>query len=116
MNILAKIKELEERLDDIEIIENEYIEPVETGLGTELIIKNQPTPAEDVEDAPDAVPCKIVGGTGPYAVQIYANGKGNDPTGNGTLDVLELLWQEQIPSGTWVIGHESTVIVTGEDD
>jgi hypothetical protein len=68
------------------------------------------------DEDPDAVPCKITGGnsTDGYTVTIYADGRSQPATGTGTLDVLELLWQDEIPVGTWVIGHESTVQITGE--
>ncbi len=48
MNILKKIKELEERLEDMTIIDSEDILAVETGLGTELRFQDPPDDTEEV--------------------------------------------------------------------
>lgn len=56
---------------------------------------------------------------GGYSVSLYANGKGNSPTGSGILYVTEMAAMARLPAGSWIIGHPMVVSRTngdGDDD
>ena len=67
---------------------------------------------------PMAALCKITGGnsTQGFSVDIYANGKDKPVTGNGIIYATEMAISSVLPSGTWVIGHFTTIPVTGGSD
>ena len=117
MDIVGKIKAIEKRLDDMTIIDTEDIRVTHSASGTELHIENcfGGGGLGATSSVPVTAPCLITGGNSSngYSVTIYANGKGEASTGSGTIDVLEILWNDNIPAGTWVIGHETTTSATG---
>jgi|GEM_PF-3486494 len=65
-----------------------------------------------------AVALQITGGdsAGRYPCDIYANGKGNAKTGTGYFEVIDGLFADTVPSGTWTVGDEALVSVTGGSD
>jgi hypothetical protein len=62
-----------------------------------------------------AIPCVTTGAPtdGVYPVNLHANGKNAAGTGTGELELLSVHIGEELPTGTWVLGFEATVIVTG---
>lgn len=65
-----------------------------------------------------AYPCVIIGGNNAagYSVNIYANGFSQPSTGTGTLEAADLAWFDSLPAGARVIGHETTLTITGGSD
>lgn len=62
--------------------------------------------------------CQSLGGrleTG-LPVDVYADGPGQGRIGTGVIIVPELAAMGRIPSGSWVLGHLSSVKLTGGND
>jgi|GEM_PF-5987340 len=74
---------------------------------------------DDIDDANNTVAlAKITGGnaTSGYTAEIYANGRGQSPTGSGSIFLPEVALTGSLPVGTWVLAHLSEVVVTGGND
>ncbi len=91
---------------------------VERSLKKSIPLPNERRRSSSTNGTGSAVssyPCKITGSptVGEYPCDIHKNGKHEDKTGTGTIQALDLHINETIPSGTWVVGHDSTVEQTG---
>ena len=63
------------------------------------------------------VPAKIVSGTSPYTVDVYANGYDQAATSTGaTAEVLMLNYAETLTAGTKVLALLAKTNVTGGED
>jgi len=78
---------------------------------TPKLIISRPRPAA----AKLAIPCVTTGAPadGVYPVDLHADGKNEASTGTGELELMSVHIGEELPTGTWVMGFEATVIVTG---
>lgn len=74
--------------------------------------------SSDNHSMQSSFPCRITGGStaGGYTVDIHANGKNQAKTGTGTLEVLELLRGDNLRVGSWIVGHRTSVTITGGTD
>jgi hypothetical protein len=62
-----------------------------------------------------AIPCVTTDAPtdGVYPVNLHADGKNEPSTGTGEIELLSVHIGEELPTGTWILGFEATVIVTG---
>lgn len=80
--------------------------------------RHLPEYPEDAEINGGVVLAKITDGTAEagYSVQLFANGRSNDATGNGTVFLPEVALTGTLPAGSWVLAHLTEVIITGGND
>ncbi len=90
----------------------------QTPKGARINLRNGSRSNGTFSNGTGSYPCKVTGGSNSkgYTVSIYADGKHEASTGSGTLEVLELLWGDDVPTGTWLICHDSSITVTGGSD
>ncbi|OGV53546.1 MAG: hypothetical protein A2017_20830 [Lentisphaerae bacterium GWF2_44_16] len=79
------------------------------------LIKGKEEEETSTSSSSEVYLCKITGGTtaAGYTVDIYGNGYDSAATDTGTLQVLDLAQSDDLPTGTRVLGHSTSLTITG---
>jgi hypothetical protein len=64
-----------------------------------------------------AIPAIITGSDGiNYSIALYANGYDEDPTGSGTMQILDLNLSESLSIGAKILAFESIITVINSEE
>ena len=112
------IRQANEFFKSLVFLDSEDIHWEKGASGYKAYLRDKPKSASSVTSAAsgaDVYPCKITGGStaAGYTVDIYGDGYDAVATNTGTLQVLDLAQSDDVPVGTRVLGHSTSLTITG---
>ena len=124
MSIAEAFQKIWSKFRKNKIVESVHIKPVARDEGGVELIINDSILGEGggVSDSSDSsatsYPCKVTGAptAGVYPVDVYKDGKTETKTGTGNIQVLQLHISSVIPTGTWLMGFDTTLVNYNDEE